>query len=75
MASNGLTKAVQMLERIQATATEGPVPDKLPALMFTVQLAAAHALVGLGQELAAVHDQLIDLEATIREASGMEPRS
>lgn len=66
-----LARAIQMLERIAAVSAAGSVPDKLPALQFTVQLATAYALVGIGHELAAIHDQLCDIEIAYRDVNGM----
>lgn len=69
----GLVRAMEMLERIEEVSAQGDIPAKLPALTFTVQLAIAYAVLGLGQEVAAVHDQLCDLELAYRAANGMEP--
>lgn len=53
-----LDRAAQMLERITQLSVTGSITEKMPALQYTVHLAAAHALGGIGQELAAIHDHL-----------------
>lgn len=71
--SPGLARAAEMLERIEEVSAQGEIPARLPALTFTVQLATAHALLGIGQELAAIHDQLCSQELAYRAANGMGP--
>lgn len=69
----GLPTAREMLQRIgELSARDGLTTEKLNALAYTVELAKAHALLGIGQYLVQVHDQLVDMETAYRRANGLD---